>query len=258
VLLFVLAALGWAALWMGLPSRPSLERFVGGSPETAPPAIVPATPAVPSPAPPSTATAAEPESPPEGRALDGPEPRSAERVEPGTSEPQRRESEAPARPAGELPERQRSEPSARSVPVRPEVRPEARAGEPRPLPERPPAGPERRVVELPLAWQTPLDRESPAALPGPARGDVRVDVAAERAGGGTTIYTVRLRERDGRPVTGASVTIHGRRAGAPVETSLEPATEAGVYRAALRAGDLTGPRLRVASAGRIQDLPLPE
>jgi hypothetical protein len=123
------------------------------------------------------------------------------------------------------------------------------------------AEPERRVVELPAVSRVPLERESPAAMPSRARGDVRVDVAAERAGGGITVYTVRVRERDGRPVTGAAVTIHGRRPGgdgATVEASLDPASEAGVYRAAVRAADLTGPRLRVASAGRIQDLPLPE
>jgi hypothetical protein len=94
-------------------------------------------------------------------------------------------------------------------------------------------------------------------MPGGVRTDVRVEVAAERLGDGITSYTVRLRERDGTPVTEAAVTIRARRAdGALVEAALDPAPQPGVYRAALRMGEVSEPRLRVASAGRIQDLPL--
>jgi hypothetical protein len=96
-----------------------------------------------------------------------------------------------------------------------------------------------------------------AALPQQARADVRVEVATERLGGGVTFYTVKLRERDGAPVTGADVTIRGRRRdGALVEAALDPTGDAGVYRAALRVADVAEPRLRVASAGRIQEVPL--
>jgi hypothetical protein len=156
--------------------------------------------------------------------------------------------EQPERRAPAPPERRASERRA-------SVEPEAQ----RPLPERRRVEPERRAVELPAVPRVPLERESPAALASRARGDVRVDVASERAGGGVTVYTVRLRERDGRAVNGAAVTIHGRRGdGEMVAVGLDPASEPGVYRVAVRAGDVTGARLRVASSGRIQDLPLPE
>lgn len=107
--------------------------------------------------------------------------------------------------------------------------------------------------------------EPPTALAGPIRPgidgrDVLVDIAAERLAEGVTAYTVRLREGDGRPVTGATVTIHGRRRpdGVQVETSLDPTLASGVYRVAVRMADISDARLRVVSAGRIQDVPLPE
>jgi hypothetical protein len=97
----------------------------------------------------------------------------------------------------------------------------------------------------------------PAALPQSARNDVRIEVATQRLGEGVTSYTVSLRERSGAPVTDAVVAIRGvRRDGAVVEALLDPTAEPGVYRAALRVGEVQERRLRVASAGRIQDLPL--
>jgi hypothetical protein len=130
------------------------------------------------------------------------------------------------------------------------------------VPERRAAEPERRAVELPAPpapSRAPLEREASAALASRTRGDVRIDVATERSGDGIMVFTVRLRERDGSPVTDAAVTVRGRRGdGELVEVGLDPASEPGVYRAAVRVRDVTSRRLRVASAGRIQDLPLPE
>jgi len=87
-----------------------------------------------------------------------------------------------------------------------------------------------------------------------------VEIATERLADGLTRYTVRLRERDGRPVTNATVSIHGRRAdGAPVDTTLDRATEPGSYRAVGRfTGGITDGRLRVVSVDRVQDMPLPD
>ena len=93
-------------------------------------------------------------------------------------------------------------------------------------------------------------------MPERVRADVRVDVTSERLGGGLTAYTVRLNERDGKPVTDAVVAIRGRRAdGSLVEAELD-STEPGVYRAAVRSSEVRNPRLRVSSAGRIQDVPV--
>jgi hypothetical protein len=85
-----------------------------------------------------------------------------------------------------------------------------------------------------------------------------VDISTERLQEGVTRYTVRLRERDGTPVTNAAVTIRGHRAdGALMDVTFDPTPSPGVYRVAVRIADVTEPRLRVASAGRIQDVPLP-
>jgi hypothetical protein len=112
---------------------------------------------------------------------------------------------------------------------------------------------------VPQTARRAREPETPAAMPQRARADVRVDVSTAKLGDGITSYTVRLRERDGAPVTDAAVAIRGRRKdGALVEAELDPTTEPGVYRAAIRAGEVRDPRLRVASAGRIQDLPLAE
>jgi hypothetical protein len=133
----------------------------------------------------------------------------------------------------------------------PERAPDAVATGPSPTeePASPPLGPPRRA---------PVPG-TPSALPGRARaeGELRVEVAAEPAVAGVTTYTVRLRERSGAPVAAAEVTIRGRRPdGQLVEATLDPTPEPGVYRASLRMADLANARLRVASTGRIQDLPL--
>jgi hypothetical protein len=135
------------------------------------------------------------------------------------------------------------------------------APSPAELPSRAPALPQadasRGAGRAPRVSLPEPEPSAVAALPQQARADVRVEVATERLGGGVTFYTVKLRERDGAPVTGADVTIRGRRRdGALVEAALDPAGDAGVYRAALRVGDVAEPRLRVASAGRIQEVPL--
>jgi hypothetical protein len=94
-------------------------------------------------------------------------------------------------------------------------------------------------------------------MPERVRADVHVDVSSERLGGGLTAYTVRLHERDGKPVTGAVVAIRGRRAdGVLVEAELDSTAEPGVYRAAVRSSEVRNPRLRVSSSGRIQDMPV--
>jgi hypothetical protein len=136
------------------------------------------------------------------------------------------------------------------------------AAPPPTLPERDAPDRAPRAVPLPeppLGRRPPDATEAPAAMPDRARADVRVEVAAMRVGEGITAYTISLRERDGAPVTQAAVTIRGRRAdGALVEALLDPTPEPGVYRAVLRMGEVIEPRLRVTSAGRIQDLPLSE
>jgi hypothetical protein len=88
---------------------------------------------------------------------------------------------------------------------------------------------------------------------------MRVDISAERLQSGVTRYTVRLRERTGAPVTGASVSIRGRRAdGAVVEAALDPTPEPGAYRVAVRIAEVTDARLRVAHAGLVQEERLPD
>ena len=92
----------------------------------------------------------------------------------------------------------------------------------------------------------------------PGDREVRVEVTSGPAGDAG--YTVRLSEHDGRPVTDAIVSIRGRRSdGTQVEAPLGRATEPGLYRAAgwLTKG-LTDARLRIASAGRLQEVPLPD
>ncbi|HEU4371277.1 MAG TPA: hypothetical protein VFV05_23905 [Methylomirabilota bacterium] len=106
--------------------------------------------------------------------------------------------------------------------------------------------------------------ESPAASPHATSprvevSEVRVEIAKERLPDGVTRYSVRLRERDGTPARNVAVTVRGRRAdGAIVEAPLDPTPEPGMYRAALGLVEISDPRLRVARAGRIKDLPLPE
>jgi hypothetical protein len=87
---------------------------------------------------------------------------------------------------------------------------------------------------------------------------VAAHVAAERLPDGLTSYTVRLYERDGRPVTGATVSIRGRGAdGALEEATLAPEAEAGLYRGVVRF-TVAGARLRIAGVGRVQEIPLPD
>jgi hypothetical protein len=152
--------------------------------------------------------------------------------------------DAAPEPERELPERR---PSPREETTR---RPPAR-----PLPRAPDVTPPRRELPEPIvaaraprARQESIDRE------------VRVEIATEALGDGLTSYTVRLRERDGRPVTDATVSIRGRRAdGALLEAMLDRAGEPGAYRAVVRRlSELTDARLRVASVDRVQEVPLPD
>ena len=101
---------------------------------------------------------------------------------------------------------------------------------------------------------------SSRARPGAVDREVRVEIATESLGDGLTSYLVRLRERDGRPVTNATVSIRGRRAdGAVLEAVLDRATEPGSYRAVVRRpSEFTDARLRVASVDRVQEVPLPD
>jgi hypothetical protein len=88
--------------------------------------------------------------------------------------------------------------------------------------------------------------------------EVAAHIAAERLADGLTSYTVRLYERDGRPVTGATVSIRGRGAdGELEEATLDPGAEAGLYRGVVRF-TVAEARLRIASVGRVQEIPLPD
>lgn len=122
-----------------------------------------------------------------------------------------------------------------------------------------------RALEVKLPRPARPQLESPSALSAPSRGgsvdrEMAVEIAAEQLADGLTRYTVHLRERDGRPVTDATVSIHGRQAdGAPVEATLHRAAEPGSYRAIGRStGKISDGRLRVVSVGRVQEVPLPD
>lgn len=140
-------------------------------------------------------------------------------------------------PRAPAPRQDVASPPARARSGAPDVKP--------PQPERPPT-------------------ESPSSPSFRARADwdreMVVEIATERLADGLTRYIVRLRERDGRPVTNATVSIHGRRAdGAPVDTTLDRAAEPGSYRAVGRfTGGIIDGRLRVVSVDRVQDMPLPD
>jgi hypothetical protein len=120
---------------------------------------------------------------------------------------------------------------------------------------------------LPAAPEPPLsqgERPEPESTtprlstPAPNDHEVTAQIVAEPLADGFTSYTVRLHERDGRPVTGATVSIRGRRAdGVLGEAALEAEAEAGLYRAVVRMA-FTEARLRIASVGRIQEIPLPD
>lgn len=102
---------------------------------------------------------------------------------------------------------------------------------------------------------------APAAMIGPDTSDKRevsVRIATERLGDDHTAYTVQLHERDGQPVTDATVSIRGRRTdGVLVEATLVRTAEPGTYRAVIwRRRDITDTSLRIASVGRVQEVVL--
>jgi hypothetical protein len=125
--------------------------------------------------------------------------------------------------------------------------------------------PARRPSREPEATLSQGERPGPesTAQPVPTRAgsddhEVAAHIEAEPLADGFTSYTVRLHERDGRPVTGATVSIRGRRAdGALEEATLDPEAEPGLYRAVVRF-TFTEARLRIASVGRVQEIPLPD
>jgi hypothetical protein len=127
------------------------------------------------------------------------------------------------------------------------------------------AEPARRLPRAPEATLSQGERPGPESTaqplstrPGSGDHEVAAHIETEPLADGFTSYTVRLHERDGRPVTGATVSIRGRRAdGALEEATLDPEAEAGLYRAVVRL-PLTEARLRIAGVGRVQEIPLPD
>lgn len=122
----------------------------------------------------------------------------------------------------------------------------------------------RRLPPAPEATRSQGERPEPESTPRPSTlagssdHEVTAHIEAEPLADGFTGYTVRLHERDGRPVTGATVSIRGRRAnGALEEAALDPGAEPGLYRAVVRL-TVTEARLRIASVGRVQEIPLPD
>jgi hypothetical protein len=107
------------------------------------------------------------------------------------------------------------------------------------------------------------ERSEPTAEPpstgrGASDREVAAHIQAEHLADGLTSYTARLYERDGRPVTGATVSIRGRRPdGEFAEATLIPEAEAGLYRAVVPF-TVTEARLRIAGGGRVQEIPLPD
>jgi hypothetical protein len=223
-ILVVLVAGAWAVLRL-LHASPTAQV---GTPPRAPVAVATPAPAEPN-APPreeQRAAAPEPAAPSDAPyigALGG---------LPETPEPER-----------ELPER------------RPSPREETARRPARPLPRPPEVTPPRRELPEPVVAARP-----PRARQEAIDREVRVEIATEALGDGLTSYTVRLRERDGRPVTDATVSIRGRRAdGALLEAMLDRAGEPGAYRAVVRRlSELTDARVRVASVDRVQEVPLPD
>jgi hypothetical protein len=175
------------------------------------------------------------------------------------------EGERPAPPAAPEIERKPLPPSPREEVASP---PAPRQDLPIPPAPRqdvasPPARARSRPPDVKLPQPERPPPESPASSSRARVGwdrDMVVEIATERLADGLTRYTVRLREHDGRPVTNATVSIHGRRAdGAPVDTTLDRAAEPGSYRAVGRfTGGITDGRLRVVSVDRVQDMPLPD
>ena len=146
----------------------------------------------------------------------------------------------------------------RELPARgPSPREEAAKRTARALPSAPDATPPRREKPPP---ESAASAPAPRARPGSIDREVRVEIATEALADGLTSYTVRLRERDGRPVTDATVSIRGRRAdGAVLEATLDRVAEPGAYRAVVRRpAELTEARLRVVGMNRVQEVPLPD
>lgn len=154
----------------------------------------------------------------------------------------------------------------RPAPLAPEVeRQPRRTPSPRELVASRPAPALPRAPEANLPQRERPQAESASAAPSSARAGsddrhVAVEIAAKPLADGLTGYTVRLREGDGRPVTDATVSIRGRRAdGVLVDATLDRSAEPGAWEAVIRLpSDITEPRLRVASPGRVQEVPLPD
>jgi hypothetical protein len=125
--------------------------------------------------------------------------------------------------------------------------------------------PPRRPVPATEAAPSHGERPEPEATaepPSTGRGsrdrEVAAHIEAQHLADGLTSYTARLYERDGRPVTGATVSIRGRRPdGEFAEATLIPEAEAGLYRAVVPF-TVTEARLRIAGEGRVQEIPLPD
>jgi hypothetical protein len=141
-------------------------------------------------------------------------------------------------------------------------------GQPRPTPSPREETASQPARQLPRATEATLsrgERSEPesttqrlSALAGSGGHEVTVHIEAAPLADGFTGYTVRLHERDGRPVTHATVSIRGRQAdGALVEATLDREAEPGLYRAVVRV-IITEARLRIASVGRVQEVPLPD
>ena len=85
-----------------------------------------------------------------------------------------------------------------------------------------------------------------------------MEALAERLERDLTAYTVRVHELDGDPVTRATVSIRGRGAhGSLVAVTLQRTKEPGAYRAVVkRATEVTAGRIRIATVGRVVEVPL--
>ena len=89
-------------------------------------------------------------------------------------------------------------------------------------------------------------------------GDLIVETTAQRVEPDLTAYTVRVHQPDGRPVEKANVRIRGRGAnGARVAVVLRKIGEPGAYRAVVKRGsEITTGRIRIATGGRLVEVPL--
>jgi hypothetical protein len=246
VMVIVLVAGAWLVLRGQLPTwslrmaQPTSASSGGAAPSTPGPQTRDAPESAPAAAEPATA----PEAPYIGAATAPPEPVAApapqvERALPPRTPPAREARAGP--PAKEDAARSSMREDAPSLPARALPRaPEGKPLQPQPSPPDVSALPSRAGLR--------------------SDGEVRVEIATEPLADGLTRYTVRLRERDGRPVVDATVSIRGRRAdGALLEAMLDRSDDPGAYHAVVRRPpDLTDARLRVASVDRVQEVPLPD